>query len=48
MLPILVLLAVLVMIPALRWEAIVLGAGLCALGLVAYAVVGRLPASRDT
>lgn len=47
LLPILGLLAVLVMIPALRWEAIVLGAGLCALGLGAYAVVGRPSASRD-
>jgi APA family basic amino acid/polyamine antiporter len=40
-LPILGLLAVLVMIPALRWEALVLGAGLCAIGLVMYAVFGR-------
>jgi APA family basic amino acid/polyamine antiporter len=45
-LPILGLLAVLVMIPALRWEAIGLGAGLCGLGLVAYAVLGRHVAAR--
>jgi APA family basic amino acid/polyamine antiporter len=44
-LPILGLLAVLVMIPALRWEAIVLGFGLCGIGLVVYALLRRRLAS---
>lgn len=40
-LPLAGLAAVLVMIPALRWEALVLGAGLCLLGVVGYLVTGR-------
>jgi APA family basic amino acid/polyamine antiporter len=40
-LPVAGLLAVLVMIPALRWEALVMGGGLCLLGLGAYAWFGR-------
>ncbi len=40
-LPVLGLVAVLVMIPALRWEAIALGAVLCGLGVGAYAWFGR-------
>jgi basic amino acid/polyamine antiporter, APA family len=40
-LPVLGLIAVLVMIPALRWEAIVLGVALCAIGLLMYAGVRR-------
>jgi APA family basic amino acid/polyamine antiporter len=39
--PILGLLAVLVMLPALRWEALALGVGACGLGLVAYAIFSR-------
>jgi APA family basic amino acid/polyamine antiporter len=35
------LVAVLVMIPALRWEALLLGLGLCLLGMVGYAWFGR-------
>jgi APA family basic amino acid/polyamine antiporter len=38
--PVLGLLAVLIMLPALRWEALALGAGLCAIGLGVY---GLLP-----
>jgi APA family basic amino acid/polyamine antiporter len=41
LLPILGLIAVLAMIPALRWEALLLGFGLCGIGLVLYAAVGR-------
>ena len=40
-LPIFGLIAVLVMIPALRWEAIAFGVGLCAIGLVVYASMRR-------
>ena len=46
-LPIFGLLAVLVMIPALRWEAIVLGLGLCGMGLATYALIRRRFASAD-
>ena len=41
LLPVAGLIAVLVMIPALRWEALAMGAGLCLLGLGAYAWFGR-------
>lgn len=40
-LPVVGLVAVLVMIPALRWEALALGAGLCLLGVVGYIWFGR-------
>ena len=40
-LPVAGLVAVLVMIPALRWEALALGAGLCLLGVGGYAWFGR-------
>ena len=46
-LPILGLLAVLVMIPALRWEAVVLGLGLFGIGLVMYAFIRRRFALAD-
>jgi len=41
LLPLLGLAAVLVMIPALRWEAIALGIGLCLLGAGGYWLTGR-------
>jgi len=40
-LPLFGLLAVLVMLPALRWQASLLGAVLCVIGLVVYVLVGR-------
>ena len=40
-LPVLGLLSVLVMVPSLRWEALALGAALCFVGLVVYAVMQR-------
>lgn len=40
-LPVAGLVAVVVMIPALRWEALALGAGLCLLGVGGYAWFGR-------
>jgi APA family basic amino acid/polyamine antiporter len=40
-LPLAGLVAVLVMIPALGWEALVLGAGLCVLGVFGYLVTGH-------
>jgi amino acid transporter len=40
--PVLGLAAVLVMLPALRWEALVLGAGLCLMGLAVYELLKRM------
>lgn len=42
--PILGLLAVLVMLPALRWEALALGAGLCGIGVLVYLLLRRVAA----
>jgi APA family basic amino acid/polyamine antiporter len=41
LLPLAGLAAVLVMIPALSWQALALGTGLCALGIVGYLLTGR-------
>lgn len=44
--PVLGLVAVFVMLPALQWEALVLGAALCAIGLGVYALLKRVARTR--